>query len=176
MPAVRLLPPDRFFDRAEWAAITAPSRWRGPWLVAHAWIVSIAAVGLAAWSGHPLAWLLAVIIVGGRQLGLAILMHEAAHGLLHPGRKVNNFLGQWFTGAAIGSDLIAYRTYHLQHHKFTQQPEDPDLSLSKPFPTTRASLWRKVLRDLTGQTFVKQRMAQFGFAFKGLKAMLRGDR
>lgn len=175
MPAVRLLPPDRFFDRAEWAAITAASRWRGAWLVAHAWIVSVAAVGLAAWSGNPLAWLLAVIVVGGRQLGLAILMHEAAHGLLHPNRKVNNFLGQWLTGAAVGSDLIAYRTYHLRHHKFTQQAEDPDLSLSKPFPTTRASLGRKALRDLTGQTFLKQRLAQFGFAVKGLSAMLRGE-
>ena len=79
-------------------------------------------------------------------------------------------------GAAVGSDLIAYRTYHLQHHKFTQQPEDPDLSLSKPFPTTRASLWRKVVRDMTGQTFFKQRVAQFGFAFIGLKAMLRGEK
>ncbi|WP_428682819.1 fatty acid desaturase family protein [Sphingopyxis sp.] len=175
MPAVRLLPPDRFFDRAEWSAITSASAWRGIWLVAHAWIVSIAAVGLAAWSGNPAAWLLAITLVGGRQLGLAILMHEAAHGLLHPNRKMNNFLGQWLTGAAVGSDLIAYRTYHLQHHKFTQQPEDPDLSLSKPFPTTRASLWRKAARDLTGQTFFKQRAAQFGFAFKGLRAMLRGE-
>src|SRR3546814_19882286 len=67
------------------------------------------------------------------------------------------------------------RTYHLQHHKYTQQPEDPDLSLSKPFPTTRASLWRKVLRDLTGQTFFKQRVAQFDYALVGLKAMLRGE-
>jgi fatty acid desaturase len=153
MPAVRLLPPQHFFDRAEWAAVTRASAWRGLWLVAHAWIVSIAAVGLAAWSGHPAAWLLAVIVVGGRQLGLAILMHDAAHGALHPNRKVNNFLGQWLAGAAVGSDLIAYRTYHLQHHKYTQQPEDPDLSLSKPFPTTRASLGRKIVRDLTGQTF-----------------------
>ena len=176
MAAVRLLPPDRFFDRSEWAAITTASRWRGIWLVAHAWMVSIAAVGLAAWSGNPLAWLLAVMIVGGRQLGLSILMHEAAHGLLHPNRKVNNFLGQWLTGAATGSDLLAYRAYHLQHHKFTQQPEDPDLSLSKPFPTTRASLRRKVFRDLTGQTFFKQRKAQFGYALIGLRAMLRGDR
>src|SRR3546814_18085582 len=47
---------------------------------------------------------------------------------------------------------------------------------SKPFPTTRASLWRKVLRDLTGQTFFKQRVAQFGYALVGLKAMLRGER
>src|SRR3546814_11404161 len=84
-------------------------------------------------------------------------MHDAAHGALHPNRKINNFLGQWLTGAAVGSDLIAYRTYHLQHHKFTQQPEDPDLSLSKLFPTTRASLRRKMLRDLTGETRSEER-------------------
>lgn len=176
MPAVRLLPPDRFFDRADWSALTRASRWRGVWLVAHAWIVSFGAIGLAAWTQNPFAWLAAIIVVGGRQLGLAILMHDAAHGGLHPVRKINNFLGQWLTGAAVGSDLIAYRTYHLQHHKFTQQPEDPDLALSKPFPTTRASLWRKVARDLTGQTFFKQRIAQFGLARTGLKAMLRGER
>jgi len=176
MPAVRLLPPDRFFDRAEWAAITSVSRWRGIWLVAHGWIVSVGVVGVAAWLQNPLGWLAAIILVGGRQLGFAILMHDAAHGALHPNRKLNNFLGDWLTGAAVGSDLIAYRTYHLQHHKFTQQPEDPDLALSKPFPTTRASLWRKVLRDLTGQTFFKQRVAQFGFAIAGLKAMLRGEK
>src|SRR3546814_11221128 len=97
----------------------------------------------------------------------------AAHGALHPNRKLNNFLGQWLTGAAVGSDLIAYRTYHLQHHKYTQQPEDPDLSLSKPFPPTRASLWRTVLRDLTGQTFCKQRAAPFGYAPVGLKEIER---
>ncbi|PZQ22175.1 MAG: fatty acid desaturase [Sphingopyxis macrogoltabida] len=176
MPAVRLFPPDRFFDRTEWMAITRPSSWRGIWLIAHAWIVSIGVIALAAWTQSPLAWLLAVILVGGRQLGLAILMHDAAHGALHPNRRINNFLGQWLSGAAVGSDLIAYRTYHLQHHKFTQQPEDPDLSLSKPFPTTRASLGRKILRDVTGQTFFKQRAAQFTLAFRGLKAMLRGEK
>lgn len=174
MPAVRLLPPDRFFDRAEWTALTRPSVWRGLWLVAHCWIVTIALMGLAAWSGNPLVWLLAIILLGGRQLGFAILMHDAAHGALHPARKVNNFLGQWLTGALVGSDLLAYRTYHLQHHKYTQQPEDPDLALSKPFPTTRASLRRKIIRDLSGQTFFKQRLMQFAFAWIGLKALLKG--
>src|SRR3546814_5429719 len=33
MPAVRLLPPDRFFDRATWSALTRASPWRGVWLV-----------------------------------------------------------------------------------------------------------------------------------------------
>lgn len=176
MPAVRLLPPDQFFSRDEWKAITTPSAWRGLWLVAHCWIVTTLLMGLAAWSGNPLAWLAAIIFLGGRQLGFAILMHDAAHGALHPTRKINNFLGQWLTGALVGSDLIAYRTYHLQHHKYTQQPEDPDLSLSKPFPTTRASLRRKLIRDLTGQTFFKQRAAQFAFAWIGLKALMRGTK
>ena len=28
------------------------------------------------------------------------------------------------------TDLPLYRTYHLQHHRWTQQKNDPDLSLS----------------------------------------------
>src|SRR3546814_9611355 len=104
MPAVRLFPPDRFFDRAVWSAITRASSWRGIWLVAHAWIVSIALVGVAAWSQNHALWGLAVIFVGGRQLGLAILMHDAAHGALHPNRKNHNSLGQCLPGALRSED------------------------------------------------------------------------
>src|SRR6185437_3861634 len=57
-----------------------------------------------------------------------------------------------------GAGLASYRAYHLQHHRFTQQPEDPDLSLSAPFPISKDSYRRKAIRDLTGQTFVKQRL------------------
>jgi fatty acid desaturase len=87
---------------------------------------------------------------------------------------LNNWLGEWPSGAAVGSDLQSYRAYHLTHHRFTQQPEDPDLGLSDPFPTSSASLWRKVVRDMTGQTFFKQRSSQFRMAAKGLRAMLKG--
>lgn len=181
MPAVKAANPRQIFGNEDWKAITAISPWRGIWLIVHAWaVVALAAFGAAwAWSEH---WLLglaatpvALVIIGGRQLGLAILMHEGAHGLLHQNRKLNNFLGQWLTGTATGSDLHAYRAYHLTHHKFTQQPEDPDLSLSAPFPTSPASLRRKAIRDLTGQTFYKQRKAQFAAAWRGVKAMLRGE-
>jgi fatty acid desaturase len=181
MPAVKAANPRQIFGTDDWAAITALSRWRGIWLVLHSWVVvALAAFGGAvAWDYHWLAGLLvtplALAIIGGRQLGLAILMHEGAHGLLHPNRRLNNFLGQWPSGAATGSDLHAYRAYHLTHHKFTQQPEDPDLSLSAPFPTSRDSLRRKAIRDLTGQTFFKQRKAQFAVALRGVQAMLRNE-
>ena len=180
MPAVRLLRSDTLFTPQQWRRVTRVSPSRGLWLVVHAWaVVALAAFGAAwAWQWHWLAGMaatpLALVLLGGRQLGLSILMHDAAHGLLHPNRRANNFLGQWLTGAATGSDLAAYRTYHLRHHKYTQQPEDPDLPLSAPFPTTRASLRRKMLRDLTGRTFWKQRSSQFMLAFMGLKAMFRG--
>lgn len=181
MPAVKAANPRQVFGNQDWADITAISKWRGIWLIVHAWAVTVlAAFGCAwAWNDNSVLGLaatpLALIVIGGRQLGLAILMHEGAHGLLHPNRKLNNFLGQWPSGAATGSDLHAYRAYHLTHHKFTQQPEDPDLSLSRPFPTSRASLRRKAIRDLTGQTFFKQRKAQFAVALRGVHAMLRRE-
>jgi fatty acid desaturase len=181
MPAVKAANPRQIFAPGDWAEITRVSRWRGIWLVLHAWLVVAAVAGGTAalwhysWSAGLIATPFALAILGGRQLGLAILMHDGAHGHLHPIRKWNNFLGQWMTAASVGSDLFAYRTYHLTHHKYTQQAEDPDLSLSKPFPTSRASLRRKFTRDLTGQIFFKQRSYQFASAWKGLKAMLAGQ-
>ena len=159
MPAVKAANPREVFAAEDWRAITTLSRWRGISLVLHGWMVVALATfgGAAAWAYDWRAGLLVtpfvLAILGGRQLGLSILMHDGAHGLLHPDRKTNNWLGQWPTGAATGSDLHAYRAYHLTHHKFTQQAEDPDLALSAPFPTSRDSLRRKFIRDLTGQTF-----------------------
>jgi fatty acid desaturase len=103
----------------------------------------------------PLTIPLAIAIIGARQLGLAVLMHDAAHGALHPDLTVNDWVGQNLTTGG----LTAYRAYHLSHHKYAQQAEDPDLVLSAPFPVTRLSLRRKILRDLTGQTYYKQRWA-----------------
>lgn len=180
MAAVKAANPRTIFAADDWKAITAISGWHGIWLVLHGWlVVALAAFGGAlAWDYHWLVGLVAtplvLAVLGGRQLGLAILMHDGAHGLLHPNRKLNNWLGEWPSGAAVGSDLQSYRAYHLTHHRFTQQPEDPDLGLSAPFPTSRASLWRKVVRDLTGQTFFKQRASQFRMATNGLRALLKG--
>ncbi len=168
MAAVKAARPTDVFTRAEWAALTSASRWKGPALIVHAWAVIFAAIAFAIWATHPLAWIAAIIVIGGRQLGLAILMHDAAHGHLHPVRKINNFLGQWLTGVPVGTDLHAYRTYHLTHHRYTQQAEDPDLILSAPFPVTRGSMMRKALRDLTGLTFLKQRSGQMLMAVKGI--------
>jgi len=145
--------PAEFFGPDEWRELTSRSRWRGLWLVVHCWGV----IGLAMLVGTlwPVTLPLAVLVIATRQLGLFILMHDAAHGLLHPDRRINDAVARWFCSSSLGE----YRPYHLQHHRYVQQAEDPDLGLSAPFPISRASLKRKLLRDLSGQTFYKQRIA-----------------
>jgi fatty acid desaturase len=167
MPAVARIDPKTVFTPEEWAALSARSSWRGPALVAGAWGLIAAAAALFALWPNPLTYVLAVMLIGARQLGLAILMHDAAHGALHPNQKINDWVGEWLCAAPVGGRLESYRAYHLKHHRYTEQPEDPDLALSAPFPISRRSFWRKVARDLTGQTFLKQRAAQL---FGGRKA------
>jgi fatty acid desaturase len=148
--------PKSYFAPHEWAPLARRSRWRGLALLAHAWlVVGLAmAVAVAAPGGWKLLAIpLAIVIIGGRQLGVAILMHDAAHAALHPHLKVNDWVGDHLTTGG----LQDYRRYHLAHHKFAQQAEDPDLALSAPFPITPKSLRRKIIRDLTGQTYWKQR-------------------
>lgn len=146
--------PREFFTAEEWAPLAARSPWKGLALVAHCWtVIGVATVIGLVW---PYTIPLMAMIIGARQLGLAILMHDAAHGALHPNPKVNDWVAEWLCGGG----LVAYRNYHLQHHKYAQQAEDPDLGLSAPFPITKASLRRKVIRDLTGQTWFKQRFGR----------------
>ncbi|QBF30343.1 fatty acid desaturase family protein [Thalassococcus sp. S3] len=138
----------------------------GVWLVVHCWGTIALALAIFALFPNVLTFFLAVMIIGSRQLGLAILMHEAAHNALFKSRKINDFVGEWLCGRPILAELSAYRHYHLTHHRFTQTEKDPDLALSSKFPTTRASLKRKFIRDLTGQTGVKQLAGQILMSFR----------
>ena len=110
--------------------------------------------GLSIFYYYPsaLTFISAVILIGSRQFALAVLVHDGAHNLLFSNLKVNDFFSQWFCAYPIFQDNRVYRPYHLKHHRFTETKDDPDLALSAPFPITKVSFFRKVLRDLTGIT------------------------
>ena len=145
---------------AEIARLRRKSNVAGALLVLHAWSVVAGAMALCVLWPNPLTFVAAVMVIGARQLGLAILMHDAAHGLLFTNRRLNDVVGQWLCAYPVFTDMALYRPYHLKHHRLTQQPEDPDLVLSAPFPITRDSLKRKLLRDLTGRTAYQRRRLQ----------------
>jgi len=131
----------------------------GAWLTLHVWGVIIGAVAMFILFPNPFSFILAFLLIGSRQHGMAILMHDAAHGVLFKTKALNEFVGKYLLGAPYGGDLANYRKYHLKHHRFTQSEDDPDLPLSSKFPISKASLRRKLFRDITGQTFLRLRLA-----------------
>lgn len=141
--------------------------WKGIALIAHAWSIIVGAMVLVAVFPNPLTYFLAVMLIGSRQLGLAILMHDGAHRCFSRSESRNMTLSQWLCAYPIFADTQAYRRYHLQHHACTQQEDDPDLVLSAPFPITKASYRRKFLRDISGRTGYEQRKAQLLNALGG---------
>ncbi len=156
-----------YFTAAEISALRRRSNGRGLLLVAHAWTVIAGSMALFANWPNPFTWLLATMLIGSRQLGLLILMHDGAHGMLARTPWLNTVLAQGFCAWPTFADTNVYRRYHLRHHAQTMQPGDPDLVLTGHYPVARASLWRKFRRDLLGLTGFTQRRGQFIAALGG---------
>ena len=142
-------------------AVRARSDGWGVYLVMHAWTVMFGAAALFTQWPNALTYGLAVVVIGSRQLGLLILMHDGAHGGLCRTPWLNRVLAQFACAWPMLADTHVYRNYHLKHHTRTQQPDDPDIILTGHFPITRASLRRKLWRDILGRTGFAQRKAQF---------------
>lgn len=145
----------QLFSREEIAQLTARSDWRGLWAIASTWaIIAGAFVMLALWP-NVLTFVLALCIIAGRQLALAILEHEGAHGTLFKTRWMNNVLADWLCARPVWQNLMKYRAHHLVHHTKTGTELDPDISLHAGYPATPRSMLRKSLRDLSGYTGLK---------------------
>jgi fatty acid desaturase len=153
--------PRELFSREEIARLTARSDLAGAWAVLSTWAVIAAAFAVLALFPHPLVFLLVVIVLGGRQLTLAVLSHEAAHRTLFRTPWLNDVVGDWLCARLIWNDVPRYREHHLRHHGHTGTERDPDMSLVTPFPATRRSLLNKFLRDLTGVAGLRRMLGQF---------------
>jgi len=157
-----------FFTTAEIAALRDLDSWQAWWAITHCWAVILGTwIVVSLWT-NALTVLFGIIIIGTRQLGLGVLSHDAAHYTLLRNRSMNDWVAQWLLNRPLlGGTINAYRKVHLGHHQYTQQANDPDLGLSRPFPIARSSLIRKIVRDLTGQTGFKQYGASIRAAFSG---------
>ena len=125
------------------------------WLVLSTWAAILGLLALAAAFPRPLTILMVWLLLPGRQLGLSVLMHEAGHNTLFANRGLNQWVGQWLCALPTLNDLNGYATNHLDHHRFAGTAADPDLANYQAYPVNRQSFWRKVIRDLTGQTGAK---------------------
>ncbi|MCH7330301.1 fatty acid desaturase family protein [Acinetobacter modestus] len=150
------------FTREEITELTTKSDLHGSWAVLSTWAViggTFAAVAstweyLPVW-GKLLMCIAALVILAGRQLALAIIMHDASHQSLFKTKWLNDIATDWLCARPIWNDLKKYRAHHLRHHSKTSTVEDPDLSLVEGFPTSKKSLMRKFFRDVSGITGLK---------------------
>lgn len=159
-PATRRKVTD-LFSREEIQRLTARSNAWGAWGIASTWGLIAGAFALTGWALTlpaaamiPIAGL-GVALLGGRQLALAILSHEASHKTLFANPWANDVLADWLCARPIGLDLAKYRVHHFIHHTKTGTPEDTDISLVAGLPCSRTSLLRKFARDLSGLTGLK---------------------
>lgn len=122
----------------------------------HSFGVVIAAGVINTWW----AYLVAFVLMARGHVGLNILGHEAAHRLLFTNQKANDFVGRFLLGYPSFQAMLGYRRAHFAHHRDEMGPEEPDQALYAGYPITPASWRRKLIRDITGQSALKN--------FKGL--------
>jgi fatty acid desaturase len=149
--------------------LTRRSDLAGFWSIGSTWAMIVGTLTVLAVFPNPLVFVAAVVILGGRQLGLAILMHEAAHRTLFERTFLNDVVADWLCARPIWNDVERYKRHHLRHHAHTGTELDPDLGLAAPFPTTRRSLARKFARDLFGMTALKRIFGQTLIALEVLE-------
>ena len=128
-----------YLTRDEIARFTAKSDARAWALVIGNWSAIVAVFTVVAIWTNPLTILLAIVLLGGRQLGLSVLMHDAGHRSLFATPWLNDVLGQWFCALPVMNDLPSYAKGHLEHHRKAGTQEDPDLPNYQAYPVSRES-------------------------------------
>jgi len=131
------------------------------------WLIILAAFLLVSWYPNPLTVIVAMLLLGGRLLGLGILLHECSHRSFFSTNTLNDFFGNWFAGIPILVPIDFYRPYHFTHHTKTGTSEDPDVGNIRQYPVQKKSFLRKVFRDFTGLSGVKSLMALLLYVLPG---------
>jgi fatty acid desaturase len=108
----------------------------------------------AAWVWNVPVTLAAIVWIGIGQHRLVQLGHEGSHYALFRNRVLNELASDWFCMFPLWSVTNNYRTQHLAHHQYVNDPErDPDLSFMEesghhfPFPMSRGRFfWACVVK------------------------------
>lgn len=156
-----------YLSKEELAELRTANNARGLWMFVFNWLVIVGCFVVLASSLHWLFKVVALLLIGGRQLGLGILLHECSHQAFFSTVRLNRFVGHWFAGMPMLIPFDFYRPYHLKHHAKTGTEEDPDLGNIEQYPVSKASFVRKVLRDVFGLSGIKMLYGMLFFVLPG---------
>jgi fatty acid desaturase len=111
MPAPKLSPPAK-----EMARVAARDDRVAFGLIALDWGIVVTAALLAERQGGALAWLVAAVIIAGRQTAMLNLTHAACHRALFQRPRWNEALEVLYA-LPIADTVARYRVPHLDHHR-----------------------------------------------------------
>jgi len=147
----RIVPGMRSFEQREIAALQCRSNSAAAWrLTCHAGSLVCVGWGICHYQHSPLACTALVVVQGALFAGLFAPLHECIHRTAFRSRWMNEVVA-WFAGFATMLGPNAYRYFHFEHHRHTQNPQlDPEL-MGRPLGWPgRWPLAQLVLMDLTG--------------------------
>lgn len=156
-----------YLSKEELTQLRTANDVRALWMFVFNWLVIIGCFVVLASSLHWALKIVALAILGGRQLGLGILLHECSHQAFFSTVRLNRFVGHWFAGMPMLIPFDFYRPYHLKHHAKTGTDEDPDLGNIAQYPVTKSSFLRKILRDAFGLSGSKMLYGVLFFVLPG---------
>lgn len=151
-----------YLNKDEARQFAAKSDSRALWLLVSNWALIFALFFIVDRWTNPITIVVALVLLAGRQLGLAVLMHECGHNTLFNSRSLNKFCGQFLAANPTFADMHQYASSHTVHHQLVGSVNDPDRGNYQAYPVSRSSFKRKILRDLSGQTGLK--LMRFVFA------------
>jgi fatty acid desaturase len=110
-------------------------------------VIAAAVIASERWWSPPV-YVLAVMVIGGRLMGMfSVGLHDGGHGLLARDRQLNDRLARLLSAPALLGDLRAFRGAHFPHHRHVNAAADPDLVDTQRWyglsPWRRA--WRLIL-------------------------------
>lgn len=124
------------------------------------WLIMIAAGAIAIHVDRIPVYLAAGFVIGSRIQCLAVMMHDACHGMLFSNRRVNDLIGDIFVAYPLLMSIDLYRANHMQHHRYTNTVRDYDYRVQRKdpdqhFPKSPGAMAWLLVRSVTGLNFYR---------------------
>lgn len=97
-----------------------------------------------------LFYLFTIVMMGRAHTQNGEIMHNALHRALFSNKKINDFVGKWFSAYPSFIMFERFKYYHLIHHAEELGDKEPETPIYANYPISRASMFRKLGRDASG--------------------------
>lgn len=144
-----------YLTSEELQKLTKLRTWRSLFGVLSDWLIIAGTFAIIIAYPNPFTYIFGFLLISRQQLALGLLMHDASHRRLASSAKFSDWIGQWLCGAPLFFSMFSYQKLHLKHHRDPLVKDDPDYSLISGYPISKQSLFRKLLRDATGLSYIK---------------------